>query len=115
MRKALLANPKLITKGSIQSSCTETARSTTELFTSGVIGPIREVHVWTWHPIYPCNLTRPTDVQTPPEGMDWDLWIGPAPFRPYNRAYHPEIWRAWWEFGSGCTRSLRDSSSKRRR
>lgn len=101
VRKALLANPKLITKGSIQSSRSENARSTTELFTSGVIGPIREVHVWTWHPIYPCNLARPTDVQTPPEGMDWDLWIGPAPFRPYNRAYHPEIWRAWWDFGSG--------------
>lgn len=101
VRQAILENPHLITKGSIQQSRDDASRNTTELFTSGAIGPIREVHVWSWHPIYPCNLTRPTEVQTPPEGLDWDLWIGPAPFRPYNRAYHPEIWRAWWDFGTG--------------
>jgi hypothetical protein len=101
VRKALLENPKLITKASVQSSSSEGPCSTRELLACGAIGPVREVHVWTWHPIYPCNLTRPTEAQTPPEGMDWDLWIGPAPFRPYNRAYHPEIWRAWWDFGTG--------------
>ena len=101
VRQALLANPKLITKGSIQDSRNDPASSSTELLRTGVLGPVREVHVWSWHPIYPCNLLRPTEVQTPPEGMDWDLWIGPAPFRPYHRAYHPEIWRAWWDFGTG--------------
>ncbi len=101
IRQGLAENPKLITKGSIQSSSSDGSRNTTELFTSGVIGPIREIHVWTWHPIYPCNVTRPTEAQTPPAGMDWDLWLGPAPLRPFHKAYHPEIWRAWWDFGSG--------------
>ena len=101
VRQALASNPRLVTKASIQDSCTSYARATTEPLLSGAIGPVREVHVWTAHPIYPCNVLRPTEVQTPPEGMDWDLWVGPARFHPYNRAYHPEIWRAWWDFGTG--------------
>lgn len=101
VKKALLKNPKLITLSSVQSAATEEARSTTELLTCGVIGPVREVHIWCDHPAYPCSLTRPTDEQTPPQGMDWDLWIGPAPYRPFNSAYHPENWRPWWDFGSG--------------
>src|ERR1039457_2359906 len=99
--KAAVLASKVTTKASIQDSRTSYARATTELLLSGAIGPIREVHVWTAHPIYPCNVLRPTEVQSPPEGMDWDLWVGPARFHPYNRAYHPEIWRAWWDFGTG--------------
>jgi len=101
VRQALLKNPQLITKSSVQDSATEAARSTTELLNCGVIGPIHEVHIWCDHPAYPCSLTRPTEKQTPPPGMDWDLWIGPAPFRPFHSAYHPENWRPWWDFGSG--------------
>jgi len=100
-RQALLKNPKLITLSSVQSAGTEEARSTTELLNSGAIGPVREVHIWCDHPAYPCSLLRPTDEQSPPEKMDWDLWIGPAPYRPFNSAYHPENWRPWWDFGSG--------------
>jgi predicted dehydrogenase len=101
VRQALLANRKLVTKGSIQDSRTTYSRSTTEILISGVLGPIREIHAWTSHPIYPCALVRPTEVCTPPAGMDWDLWVGPAPMRPFNPAYHPSIWRAWWDFGTG--------------
>jgi len=100
VRQALLANPKLITKASIQDSRTSYARASTELLLTGVIGPVREVHIWSSHPIYPCNVLRPSETQTPPEGMDWDLWVGPARFHPYNQAYHPEIWRAWFDFGT---------------
>ena len=46
-------------------------------------------------------MDRPSDApQTPPE-LDWDLWIGPAKFRPYHPTYHPAKWRAWWDFGTG--------------
>jgi predicted dehydrogenase len=100
-KKALLKNPKLITLSSVQSAGTEEARSTTELLNSGAIGPVRELHIWCDHPAYPCSLTRPTEKQSPPEGMDWDIWIGPAPYRPFHSAYHPENWRPWWDFGSG--------------
>jgi predicted dehydrogenase len=101
IRAAVLKAKKLITKSSVQSSGTDAACSTTEILNSGAIGPVRELHIWCDHPAYPCSLVRPKETQTPPAGMDWDLWIGPAPFRPYHSAYHPENWRPWWDFGSG--------------
>jgi predicted dehydrogenase len=101
VRAALAAAPHLVTKSSVQSSATDAAQNTTELLASGVIGPIHELHIWCDHPAYPCSLVRPTDEQKPPEGMDWDLWLGPAPHRPYHSAYHPTYWRPWWDFGSG--------------
>lgn len=101
VRAAFLKNKHLVTKSSIQDSATDYARSTTELLTSGVLGLIREVHIWTNHPACPGSLARPTETETPPPGMDWDLWIGPAPKRPFHSAYHPELWRPWWDFGSG--------------
>ncbi|NIP24085.1 MAG: Gfo/Idh/MocA family oxidoreductase [Phycisphaerae bacterium] len=101
VRAALAKAKRLVTKSSVQSSATDPARSTTELLNSGVIGSVRELHIWCHHPAYPCSLVRPTDKQTPPPGMDWDLWIGPAPYRPYHSAYHPANWRPWWDFGTG--------------
>jgi predicted dehydrogenase len=101
IKQALLKNPQLVTKSSVQDSATDAACSTTELLTCGAIGPVHEVHIWCDHPAYPCSLIRPTEEQSRPPGMDWDLWIGPAPYRPFNSAYHPELWRPWWDFGSG--------------
>jgi len=101
VRQALREKKHLITKSSVQSSGTDHARSTTELVDSGVIGPVRELHIWCDHPAYPCSLIRPEETQTPPPGMDWDKWIGPAPYRPYHSVYHPLKWRPWWDFGSG--------------
>lgn len=101
VKAELLRHPHLITKSSVQDSATSAARSTTEILNTGILGDIRELHIWTDHPIYPCSLVRPTKQVSPPDGMDWDMWIGPAPFRPYHSAYHPENWRPWWDFGSG--------------
>jgi len=101
VRAAVLAAKGIVTKTSAQSSGSEGARNTTEILMAGVLGPVREVHLWTDHPIYPCSLVRPAEAQTPPRGMNWDLWIGPAPYRPFNSAYHPENWRPWWDFGGG--------------
>jgi predicted dehydrogenase len=101
VRAAVLADRGLITKTSAQSSGTDAARSTTEILRSGILGPVRQLHIWTSHPIYPCSLTRPTETQTPPRDMNWDAWIGPAPYRPFHSAYHPENWRPWWDFGGG--------------
>jgi predicted dehydrogenase len=101
VRAAVLNAKNLITKTSVQSSGTEQARSTIELLNSGAIGAVRELHIWCDHPAYPCSLVRPKETQTPPPGMDWDLWLGPAPFRPYHSVYHPWKWRPWWDFGSG--------------
>lgn len=106
VRKALLEAKGIVTKASVQSSGTDAARSTTELLQSGVIGPVRELHIWCDHPKYPCLLPRPEQEQSPPAGMDWNLWIGPAPYRPYHSAYHPGNWRSWWDFGSGAVADM---------
>jgi len=98
--KAAATASKVTTKASIQDSRTSAARATTELLLSGAIGPIREVHFWTGTHC-PSGLSRPKEVQVPPEGMDWDQWCGPSPARPYHRTYHYGNWRPWWDFGTG--------------
>jgi predicted dehydrogenase len=89
------------TQMSVQSSASEEARSTAEILLSGAIGPVQEVHVWCDHPLYPAGLERPREQPPVPEGLDWDLWLGPAPYRPYHKIYHPWTWRSWWDFGTG--------------
>jgi predicted dehydrogenase len=77
-------------------------RSFCELIWAGAIGSIREVHAWTDRPIWPQGLTRPKGTEPAPAHIDWDLFLGPAPERPYNSAYHPFNWRGWWDFGTGA-------------
>jgi len=70
------------------------------------IGEIREVHAWTNRPVWPQCLNFPEDSDKykdkMPPGMKWDLWLGPAPERPYHPAYHPWNWRGRWDFGTGA-------------
>jgi predicted dehydrogenase len=73
-----------------------------EWIANGAIGKVHEVHSWTNRPIWPQGMPRPTDTPAVPAGLDWDLWIGPSPMRPYNPAYHPWSWRSWWDFGAGA-------------
>ncbi|MFP6665953.1 MAG: Gfo/Idh/MocA family oxidoreductase [Pirellulales bacterium] len=78
----------------------ENYRRVVEMIQSGVIGSVHEVHVWVgkgWG-----GGERPKDGQEPPKTLSWDLWIGPAPERPFaNGRYHPAQWRRWWDFGQG--------------
>ncbi len=75
----------------------------------GAIGPVREVHVWSDRPTqrgkvplwWPQGVERPTETPPVPPTLNWDLWLGPAPFRPYHPDYVPFRWRGWWDFGSG--------------
>ena len=67
-----------------------------------MIGPVREVHAWTDRPIWPQAVDRPSDRLPVPKTLHWDLWLGPAPERPYHPAYHPFKWRGWWDFGTGA-------------
>ena len=98
--KAAALASKVTTKASIQDSRTSPARATTELLLSGAIGPVREVHFWCGTHC-PSGLARPTEVQKPPVGMNWDQWCGPSPARPYHQIYHYGNWRPWWDFGTG--------------
>ena len=66
------------------------------------IGEITRVEAFTDRPIWPQGLNRPTKVDKVPKTLDWDLFLGPAPVRPYNSIYHPWNWRGWWDFGTGA-------------
>jgi predicted dehydrogenase len=80
----------------------EGMRRVVEAIRAGVIGPVREVHAWTNRPIWPQGVDLPADRPPVPATLHWDLWIGPAPERPYHPAYHPFKWRGWWDFGTGA-------------
>jgi hypothetical protein len=70
---------------------------------AGVIGAVREVHNWSSRPFWPQGMTSLPDGRPPvPEGLDWDLWLGPVPHRPYHPAYTHAVFRGWYEFGSGA-------------
>ena len=77
-------------------------RSICEWIWDGAIGPVREVNVWTNRPIWPQGVDRPKDRPAVPKTLDWDLWLGPAPERPYHPCYLPFNWRGWWDFGCGA-------------
>jgi hypothetical protein len=92
---------KVATQMGIQGHATDSIRLLCEWIWDGAIGPVREVHAFTPHPVWPQGVDRPTDTPPVPESLDWDLWLGPAPERPYHPAYHPGAWRGWWDFGTG--------------
>ena len=106
-----------------QGSSEDGLRRAVEVVHAGLIGPVRQVHVWSNRPIWPQGMARPAGEDTVPEGFNWDLWLGPAPLRPYkgewsengnsgggggrknNRrgnVYQPFNWRGWQDFGTGA-------------
>jgi predicted dehydrogenase len=93
---------KVATQMGNQGHSGEGIRLVCEWIWDGAIGPVREVHTWTNRPIWPQGIDRPEDTPPVPEGLDWDLWLGPAPERPYHPAYVPFKWRGWWDFGTGA-------------
>lgn len=95
-------NAKVVTQMGNQAHAGEPIRRAVELIRSGVIGKVKEVHAWTNRPIWPQGLEKKLTAQEVPKNMDWDLWIGPAPMRPYNSGYAPFKWRGWWDFGTGA-------------
>jgi predicted dehydrogenase len=98
-----LANEhKVATQMGNQGNSGEGIRQTCEWIWDGAIGEVTEVHVWTNRPIWPQGLERPAETPSTPPTMYWDLFVGPAPWRPYHPSYTPWNWRAWWDFGTGA-------------
>ena len=77
-------------------------RRVCEWIWSGAIGEVTEVHAWTDRPIWPQGLQRPVEKMSVPKTLEWDLFLGPAKYRPYHSAYTPWNWRGWWDFGTGA-------------
>jgi predicted dehydrogenase len=79
-------------------------RSIVDAVRAGVIGTVTEAHAWTNRPIWPQGIARPAGSDPVPPHLDWDMWLGPAPQRPFKgaRVYHDFVWRGWWDFGTGA-------------
>lgn len=102
--REVAAKMKLATQMGNGGTASDSLRTAVEIIRSGAIGDVREVHVWTnrpgkfWrqgHSSFPKGLPVPKTVH-------WDLWLGPAPERPYHTDLHPFRWRGWWDFGTGA-------------
>ncbi len=93
------AKHNVVTQMGNQGSATEGVRRSVELASAGSIGTVREAHVWFGGGDGP--QARPTDQPPVPPDIAWDLWLGPATYRPYHSAYMPGVWRRWRAFGSG--------------
>jgi predicted dehydrogenase len=89
---------KLVTQMGNQIHAGENYRRVVELVQAGAIGPVTEVHVWAGAVYTDAKFTTGTPA---PAGLDWDLWLGPAPQRPYSEGVHPFKWRAFWDYGTG--------------
>lgn len=100
---------KVATQMGNQGTSTRGLRTGTEVIRSGAIGDVKEVHVWTNRPVWPqgIGVKRPKNTSEVPSTLKWDLWLGPAQWRPYaekdgKSVYNPFIWRGWWDYGTGA-------------
>ena len=114
------AKARVATQMGTQIHAGDNYRRVVELIQGNAIGPVSEAHVWVgraWGRQSPEAATRnhdivsvrerPADTSAIPKGLDWDLWIGPAPFRPFNEVYFPgPKWYRWWDFGNGTMSDL---------
>ncbi len=126
LRETAAKFPRLSTQMGNQGHASAARRTIREILDTGVIGPVREVHVWAdraWglqdaasaekfdkpHGFYNgVQITnRFPEAMTPPSYLEWDLWIGPAPMRPYHATYFPgPRWYRWWDFANGTMSDL---------
>jgi len=85
----------------VNNPSSDSTKLLAEWIADGAIGPVREVHNWSSRPFWPQGVARPLEAERVPDGLDWNLWLGPAPERPFNHAYLPFVWRGWYDFGCG--------------
>jgi len=90
------------TQIAVGNQASEATRQLCEWIWDGAIGPVREVKNWSSRPFWPQGIERPKETEPVPEGLDWDLWLGPAPQRAFHHAYLPFVWRGWADFGCGA-------------
>ncbi len=94
---------KVVTQMGNQGHAGEGARLICEWIRDGAIGNVSEVHCWTNRPIWAQGgIDAPKEIPSVPSTLNWDVWLGPASWRPYHPAYHPFSWRGLWDFGTGA-------------
>ena len=96
------AKSKVSTQMGNQAHAGEPIRRVVELVRAGIIGNVTEAHIWTNRPVWPQGIAKRLPKAQVPANVDWNLWLGPAPFREYGDDYLPFKWRGWWDFGTGA-------------
>jgi predicted dehydrogenase len=102
LMRTLAAEKKLCTQMGNQGTAEPGFREGVELIRSGLLGPIKEIMVWTNRPIWPQGMGRPKESHGIPNNLRWYEFLGPAHDRPYHDAYQPFRWRGWLDFGTGA-------------
>jgi predicted dehydrogenase len=101
--RLMAARTGVVTQMGNQHRSGQNLKGARYLLRKGELGAIREAHAWSDRPIWPQGMDRPTNVSEPPPHLDWDLWLGVAPQRPFvEGAYHAFNWRGFWDFGTGA-------------
>jgi predicted dehydrogenase len=101
--RKLAKDQGVVTQMGNQGSSEDGLRRAVEVLQAGVIGPVKQIHVWTNRPIWPQGITTPPGADAVPPNFKWDLWLGPAAARPFKQGvYHPFAWRGWFDFGTGA-------------
>ena len=96
----IAAEQKVATQMGNDRTALSGMRRAAAIIKSGILGPVKDVYVWTNRPIWPQGIPRPKE-QEVPKTLHWKLFLGPAPVRPFGEGYHPFNWRGWWDFGTG--------------
>ena len=93
---------KLVTQMGNQGASGDGTRWIDAVVQQGIIGSVKQVHVWTNRPVWPQGIPAPKDTMPVPKDIDWNLWLGTAPWREYHEAFMPTRWRGYWDYGTGA-------------
>lgn len=93
---------KVVTQMGNQGASGDGVRQLQDWVDAGVIGKVKDVYCWTDRPSWPQGILWPTTTGQVPSELDWDLWLGSAPYKPYVDKLVPFNWRGWWDFGTGA-------------
>ena len=100
------ARYKVVTQMGNQGASGDGVRQLREWYDAGVIGDVHTVYIFTNRPIWPQGIPWPTEKPPVPKGLDWDLWLGTAPYKDYVNNLIPGSWRGWWDYGTGALGDL---------
>lgn len=92
----------VVTQMGNQGHAGEGGRLINEWIWDGAIGDVREIHCWTNRPVWPQGIERPKEIPSVPSTLDYNVWLGPAPFKPYHPICSHFNWRGWWDYGTGA-------------
>jgi predicted dehydrogenase len=93
---------KVVTQMGNQGASGDGTRVMKEWFDAGFIGDVHTIYAWTNRPVWPQGIAWPTTKAEVPKELDWNLWLGTAPYKDYVEKLVPFNWRGWWDYGTGA-------------